>query len=580
MLARVTEPSPAHPGAASGAALWQKLPMLLYVTLLAVFVAALIIAPLAAILYRSVVDLDGDTMHFTSRYFETVLGGGVYWIALWNTLLVSLGASLVASVIGVVLAWLFVRTDTAGRGVLEWVCQLPIFIPPFVGAVAWSLLAAPRSGIMNRLLSSAGLPGALDVYSLVGILLVIGLYLAPYVMMIVAASLRSMDPSLEEAAQVCGLTRLQTARRITAPLLAPAILSGMALAFTIALGLFGTPVVLGWSRQILMLTSRIWISSQEVPPAYGVMAVLAIYLLLLSSLATWLQRAALQGRSYITISGKGFRPSLLGLGAWRWLTGGLALIYIVGTILAPIAILVAAAFSRYTWSGQYDPANMIASLSTDDVWFTLRNSVTISVLSATAATVVGILVSWMVVRTRLPGRGLLEYLVLLPISVPGIAFGVGFMLVWIGVPLPVYGTMLIIILAFVGRFTAYAVRSISASLTQVHPELEESARLCGYGPLRTFTHITLPLILPSIVAAWMLLFSFFMTELSMVVVLYTAQNRTFSVLAFEAWNVGDFSKLASYSLLQMAVGLVFMVALKLVLRSRIAPRSLRPLTPA
>ncbi|MBO9355892.1 ABC transporter permease subunit [Bordetella petrii] len=580
MLTHAARPSPGSAGAASSAALWQKLPMMLYMALLAVFVAALIIAPLAAILYRSVVDLDGDAMRFTSRYFEAVLGGGIYWTALWNTLLVSLGASLVATAIGIVLAWLFVRTNTAGRSVLEWVCQLPIFIPPFVGAVAWSLLAAPRSGIMNRLLASAGLPGMLDVYSMVGILLVIGLYLAPYVMMIVAASLRSMDPSLEEAAQVSGLTRLQTARRITAPLLAPAILSGAALAFTIALGLFGTPVVLGWSRQILMLTSRIWISSQEVPPAYGVMAVLAIYLLLLSSLATWLQRAVLKGRSYTTVSGKGFRPALLGLGAWRWLTGGLALIYIAGTILAPIAVLVAAALSQYTWSGQYSLANMIGALSTDDVWFTLRNSVTISVFSATAATVIGILISWMVVRTRVPGRALLEYLVLLPISVPGIAFGVGFMLVWIGVPLPVYGTMLIIILAFVGRFTAYAVRSISASLTQVHPELEESGRLCGYGPLRTFTHITLPLILPSIVAAWMLLFSFFMTELSMVVVLYTAQNRTFSVLAFEAWNVGDFSKLASYSLLQMAVGLVFMAAFKLVLRSRMAPRSLRPLTPA
>jgi len=580
MLTRATPPSPESLQTAAGGALRQKLPMLLYTLLLGVFVTALIVAPLASILYRSVVDLDGGGIRFTSRYFEAVLGGEVYWVALWNTLLVSLGASLVATAIGVVLAWLFVRTDAAGGAMLEWVCQLPIFIPPFVGAVAWSLLAAPRSGIMNRLLVSAGLPGTLDVYSLTGILLVIGMYLAPYVMMIVAASLRSMDPSLEEAAQVCGLTRLQTARRITAPLLAPAILSGAALAFTIALGLFGTPVVLGWARQILMLTSRIWISSQEVPPAYGVMAVLAIYLLLLSSLATWLQHAALRGRSYVTVSGKGYRPALLGLGAWRWPASGLALLYVAGTILAPIAVLVAAACSRYTWSGQYDLANMLAALSTDDVWFTLRNSVTISVLSATAATVAGILISWAVVRTRLPGRDLLEYLVLLPISVPGIAFGVGFMLVWIGLPLPVYGTMLIIILAFVGRFTAYAVRSISASLVQVHPELEESARICGYGPIRTFTRITLPLILPSIIAAWMLLFSFFMTELSMVVVLYTAQNRTFSVLAFEAWNVGDFSRLASYSLLQMAVGMAFMAALKLVLRRRAAPRALRPLTPA
>jgi iron(III) transport system permease protein len=549
------------------------------VAFLGVFAIVLIVAPLAAILYRAVIEVDQHgAMQFTVRYLREVLSGSVYWTALWNTLLVSVGAALVATMIGSALAWLFVRTDTAGHALLEWLSQLPIFIPPFVGAVAWSLLAAPRSGVMNRLLVAVGLPGALDVYSLLGILLVIGLYLAPYVMMIVAASLRSMDPSLEEAAQVCGLTRLQTARRITAPLLAPAILSGAVLAFTIAIGLFGTPVVLGWSRQILMLTSRIWISSQEAPPGYGVMAVLAIYLLLLSSLAAWLQRAALRGRSYTTVSGKGFRPRRLELRAWRWASGTLALVYIVGTILAPIATLVAAALSKYTWSGDYALSNLVASLSTDDVWFTLRNSVAISVVSATAATLIGILISWTVVRTRMPGRGLLEYLVLLPISVPGIAFGVGCMLVWIGVPVPVYGTMLIIILAFVGRFTAYAVRSISASLAQVHPELEESARICGYGPLRTFARITLPLVLPSVVAAWLLLFSFFMTELSMVVILYTAQNRTFSVLAFEAWNVGDFSRLASYSLLQMAVGMVFMAMFKLVFHGRAIPRTPRSMT--
>jgi iron(III) transport system permease protein len=526
------------------------------------FVIALVIAPLAAILYRAVVVVGDGRIGLTGRYLATVLTGNIYWTALLNTVLISVGAAFVATVLGTVFAWIFVRTDTVGRGVLEYTCQLPIFIPPFVGAVAWALLAAPRSGILNKMLTASGAPGVLDIYSHLGILFVIGLYLAPYVMMIVAASLRGMDPSLEEAAQVSGLTRLQTAGRVTAPLLAPAILSGAALSFTIAIGLFGTPIVLGWSRQILMLTSRIWISSQEVPPNYGVMAVLAIYLLLLSSLATWMQQAALKGRNYTTISGKGFRPRLVELGGWRWVTSAVAALYVAATIIAPLAILLAAALSRFTWSGEFAVANLVGALATDDVWSTLQTSIHLSVVSATAATAIGVMISWTVVRTRLRGRHLLEYLILLPISMPGIAFGVGVMLVWIGAPVPVYGTAMIIILAFVGRFTAYAVRSTSASLVQVHPELEESARIGGYGPLRTFGRITLPLILPSIVAAWLLLFSFFMTELSMVVILYTATNRTFSVLAFEAWNVGDFSRLASYSLLQLAVGMIFMIVLK------------------
>ncbi len=549
---------------------------------LSLSIIALVIAPLVAILYRAVIDVgqgSQGSLRFTGRYISEVLTKNIYWGALLNTILVAGGAAVVASILGVVFAWIFVRTNTIGREVFEWISQLPIFIPPFVGAVAWALLAAPRSGIMNRMLEGVGIPGILDVYSRVGMLFVIGVYLAPYVMMIVAAALRSMDPSLEEAAQISGLTKFQTARRITAPLLAPAILSGAALSFTIAIGLFGTPVVLGWSRQILMLTSRIWISSQEVPPGYGVMAVLATYLLLLSSLSTWLQRVILRGRSYTTVSGKGYRPRLVELGVWRWMTGVLAVLYIVSTILAPICVLVAAAMSKYTWSGQYSFENARNYLSSDDVWITLQNSVFISVVSTTVATIAGILISWIVVRTQIRGRGTLEYLILLPISVPGIAFGVGLMLVWLNVPLPVYGTTLIIIFAFVGRFTAYAVRSISASLVQVHPELEESARICGYGAIRTFSRITFPLILPSIVAAWLLLFSFFMTELSMVVILYTAENRTFSVLAFEAWNVGDFSRLASFSLLQMAVGVAFMAVLKIIFWKKFTPKSLKSVAP-
>jgi iron(III) transport system permease protein len=387
-------------------------------------------------------------------------------------------------------------------------------------------------------------------------------------MMIVAAALRSIDPSLEEAAQVCGLTKLQTALRVTAPLLAPAILSGAVLAFTIAVGLFGTPIVLGWSRQILLLTSRIWIASQATPPDYGIMAVLSLYLIVLSILATAAQRSFLAGRSYVTVTGKGFRPRVIELGPWGALTFAAGCLYVILAIAAPLVVLVVAALSPYTWAGQYSIANLRASLDSDDVWSTMTTSVLISTAAATLAAALGLAISWVVSRTRLPGRQLLEYLVLLPISVPGIAFGVGVMLVWIDVPFAVYGTPSIILLAFIGRFTAYAVRSVSASLVQIHPELEKSARVFGYGPVRTFARITFPLILPSVLASWILLFSFFMTELSMVILLYSESSRMFSILAFEVWNVGDFSRLAALSLLQTAIGLALAVTLKVVFRQK------------
>ena len=535
--------------------------------LIVAILIVLVAAPLGNILLQAISNTQGSAFSLTARNLERVLSEEIYWTALANTLLVGGGAALGATVIGTALAWIFVRTDTPGRGVLEQISQIPIFIPPFVGAVAWALLFAPRVGAGNRILAALGVPLQFDIYTRVGMLLVMSIYLAPYVMMMVAAAMRGVDPGLEEAAQVSGLSRWRTALQITVPLLSPAILSGAVIAFTIAVGLFGTPVVIGWSRQILLLTSRIWISTQAVPPDYGVTAVLSLYLILLSILATAAQRHVLANRSFITITGKGYRPRAINLGPWMLITLAVAVIYVVLTILAPLVVLMAAALSTYTWSGRYSLDNVWAALDSQDVWLTLKNSLYISIVSATLATAIGIAISWIVNRTRFKARRLLEYFVLLPIAVPGIAFGIGVMLTWINSSLPVYGTALIIMFAFVGRFTAYAVRSISSSLVQLHPELEESARIFGYGPFRTFARISLPLILPSVLAGWVLLFSFFITELSMVILLYSASNRMFSVLAFEIWNVGDFSKLAALSLLQTLIGLTLAIVLKSVFRN-------------
>jgi iron(III) transport system permease protein len=532
-----------------------RLPAALGLALLVAIVVVLVLAPLVMILLRAAFDSTAGTWVPTGRHIVTVLTGAIYWQALASTVAVAAAAAALATLLGTALAWIFVRTTTFGRAALEQIAQMPIFIPPFVGAVAWALLLAPRVGAMNRIFAALGIPLEFDVYTHGGMAWVMGIYLAPYVMMIVAAALRSIDPSLEEAAQVFGLV-------------APAILSGAVLAFTIAVGLFGTPVVLGWSRQILLLTSRIWIGSQATPPDYGTMAVLSVWLIVLSLMATAAQRYALAGRSYITVTGKGYRPRPVELGRWSALTFALSLLYVILAIAAPLIVLGAAALSAYTWSGHYSLANLRTALGSDDVWTTMQTSVVISALSATLAVALGLAIAWVTARTRLRGRQALEYLVLLPISVPGIAFGVGVMFTWIDLPLAVYGTALIILFAFIGRFTAYAVRSIAASLVQLHPELEESARVFGYGPLRTFARITFPLILPSVLASWILLFSFFMTELSMVILLYSEQSRMFSVLAFEVWNVGDFSRLAALSLLQTSIGLVLAVALKSIFGQR------------
>ncbi len=497
-----------------------------------------------------------------------VLGDSIYWLALANTVGISLLATLIATVLGTALGWLFGRTDLPRASLFEQLATLPIFIPPFVGAVAWTLLSAPRIGAFNVALRNLGLPEILDVYTQTGMAWVIGIYLAPYVMMMVAGALRVMDPSLEEAARVDGLNGVRTAARITLPLIAPAILSGAVLSFTIAIGLFGTPVVLGWAKQILLLTSRIWIAAQAVPPDHGAMAILATFLIALSLMANGLQRWLLAGRSFVTVTGKGFRPNTIELGQARGPCLALVVLYLLLTVAAPLIVLLAACLSTYTWSGRFTLNNVAEIFGSADVWDTLKNSIWISVVSASAALVLGLEIAWVATRTKLRGRRLLEMLALIPVSVPGIAFGVGVMFLWLPIPVNVYGSAWIIILAFVGRFTAYAIRPIGASLMQVHPELEESARVAGFGWLRTLFVITLPLIRPSIVASWILLFSIFMTELSMVILLYTANTRTFSVLAFETWSTGIFSVLAGLSILQLLVGASIMLFVRRLFGSR------------
>ncbi len=527
-------------------------------------VLLLVVLPLTFIAIKAVTVPSAGSWKITVLHLQKVIGGELYWNAVWNTVFISFMATAVAGAIGVPLGWLFARTDLPGSRILESLSTLPILIPPFVGAVAWILLAAPQVGAFNNLFVRGGFEELLNVYTHSGIAWVMGLYLAPYVMMILAGALRSMDPSLEEAGQMCGFNWLKTAQQITLPLVLPAILSGLVLSFSIAIGLFGTPLVLGWSKQILMLTSRIWVASQKVPPDYGVMAVLALYLMGLSSISMYAQQRLLGGRSFITVTGKGFRAQTVTLGRLRILSSGLVWIYVFLTIFGPIAILLCASLSTYTWSGLFTLGNVTSMLSSSDVWFTLKNSIFISVFSAIAATIIGIGLSWITCRTRLPGRHILEYIVLMPISVPGIAFGIGVMWLWLSLPLPIYGTAWIIVMAFVGRFTSYAVRSISAGVIQVHPELEESARISGYGWLRTLGKITLPLIRPNILASWILLFSFCSTELSMVVMLYTAKSRMFSVLSFEIWSMGDFSQLASLSLLQLLLGMSVIYVARIV----------------
>jgi iron(III) transport system permease protein len=539
-------------------------------TLLIAALCVLIVMPLGALILRGFVHIDQGRTSASLAAFSKVLSDMSYWIAMGNTLVIALGSMVLATLIGVVLAWCLARTNVPWRGFLERAAAMPIFIPPFIGAFAWILFGAPRIGIFNVATMKFSIGQPFNVYSYVGIVWVMGIYIAPYVMMIVAGALRNMDPSLEEAGQVAGLSRFRTMRVITLPVVGPSILSGAVLAFVISLGLFGTPVLLGMAREIYLVTTRIYLELQQFPPDAGIVAVLAIYLMLLSIAANLIQQRMLRGRSFVTVSGKGFRPRLIRLGASRYAIAAGIWLYLALTMFAPIIIIGVAALSTYAWSGRFTWNNIAFLWNTVDVRTTFMNSLFITIVAASATTVLGLAISWFTTRSKMRGRQWLEAVVLLPMSVPSLAFALGVFFFWVWMPkwVGVYGTVWIIVIALIGRYVSYSVRSISSSLVQIHPELEESARIAGYGWTRALSKITLPLVMPSVISSWVMIYSIFVSELSIVLPLYTAETRTLSILSFDTWSIGQFSQVASLSLLQLLMGAGVMTAVSFITRER------------
>src|SRR5207302_7790793 len=211
-------------------------------------------------------------------------------------------------------SWIVVRTNTPCKRLIGAASLIPLFVPPLVAGVAWSILGSPKSGLINTVMKWAGLDWRIDLYSMTGLILVFGMYYAPYVYMFTASALRNMDPSLEEAAEIAGVNPARTLFTITFPLIAPAIISGMLLSFIIMLGIYGIPAVLGTPGDIPVLTTYIFKLTNWSPPLYSTAASVAIILMVVTGLLVWLQQKVLAGRSYITVAGKSFRPGVVDLG--------------------------------------------------------------------------------------------------------------------------------------------------------------------------------------------------------------------------------------------------------------------------
>lgn len=528
-----------------------------------IVVAFLVLLPIGMLLYGSVLDSPpGEPgAELTLDNYADAFSRASNRSAFVNSMTVGALSTAIAVVLGVPLGWILARTNTPFRAQFDALAFTPLLIPPLVGAVAWILLASPTIGLLNYGLRYLGVPLTLDIYTPWGIGWVMGTHLSPYVTLFVGGALRSMDPSLEEASRVSGAGVAATTWRVTLPLVRPAMLSAMLLVFVISIGIFGVPALLGWASKYYVLPSRIWMTLSFSPMNYGLATALATYLIAISMVGVYAQKWLLKGRSFTTVTGRGFRPARLDLGPWRWAAFAYCCAYFLVTLAGPFLVTLVASLVPYTWTPRFGFANY-QGLTHGLFWPALANTLFVSTVGATLALLLATVLAWMIHRTRLPGRGLIDYVVMLPVSLPGIAMAVGVLWVWIEFPVGVYGTVWILIIGFVGRFVSYGVRSASANLMQIHADLEASSRVCGASWATTLRRVTIPLIKPGILAAWVLLFILFFSELSMVLVLGSPSSVMLSMVMFEQWQLGQFTNLAAISMLMTTLVFVLVLIVK------------------
>ncbi len=509
----------------------------------------------------------GASGSWTLENFGAVFLSRAYWALVARSLGVGVGITVVATAIGVPLAWLNVKTDMPAKPVVELFAVLPFFTSTFIGALAWIFLGNPTNGLIKLWL---GIP--INVYSVPGIIGVTGVYMAPYMYLFTSAALRNMDTSFEEASFTCRAGLFRTLTRVTFPLILPALLAGMTLVLVISMGIFGVAAILGFPTQINLLATEIYVRAALIPVDYGAATVAGLTLVAITAVLVVLQRVLLRNRSYALVSGRGFRVKAYALGKWKILALGAAALYALLAVILPTLVLVKSSLQRFPTPKfeRWTLENWTAFFQKPDLWQTLLRSLYLSVFGATLCVVLTVLIAYLIHRTRTPGRRLLQQVAILPIGIPGIVMGLA--MIWAYITWPIWGTLWLVLIAYLTLFMPYGVQALGSTIIQIHPELEESSRVHRASWIRTFGKIVLPLMRPSIYSTWILLFVIFVREISAAVLLTNYNNRLFPVVIFEQWTEGYLNVMAAGALLLSLIMVAVIALFKWGFKVDVVPR--------
>jgi iron(III) transport system permease protein len=515
----------------------------------------LVVAPALSLVWASFKTGDGIGV----GNYDSVLSSRADLRALGNSLRLGAYVALFSLLIALPMAWAAARTNMPGKNFSKLTATLAYLTPPFLSAIAFVNLFSPNAGLYSVFVTDVlGAPWLkFNIFSMAGMVLVTVPHTFPFIYLLAVSALHSVDASYEESAQILGAGRLRTALSITMPLVAPSVLAGILIAFVNAIALFGSQAIIGVPGRIFTMPTRIY-QLFDYPPEYGLASATSLIMVAITLVALYVQRAYLARRSFVTLSGKGSRPGLIALGQTaRWCLFGLTLLVFIGAVLAPYLTMLAVSFSK-SWGLAF-----WKNLTLDNYRFVifdfeqtrrgLANSFILSIAAATLVVLLGTVISWIDLRTRIPGRKALDYISLVPLGLPGIVMAVALLQFWLRVPLPLYGTLWILLLAYLARFVPLGVRAAGASLRQIDPSLEESARILGASWGTTMRYITLPLARPGLFAGWLLVFVPALQELSASVLLYSSDSITLSVAIFNLYETGYSEAVAAMSIVNIIV---------------------------
>lgn len=543
------------------------------------FVLYLAGIPLVMLLYGSVrsAPIGEPGASYTIQNYVKAYVDREFYLLFWNSLKFAVGTTLVSFLIGTYLAWVSERTNTPLKKLFVVMALIPFIIPGILSTIAWILLLSPKIGLINLAVKGLlGLEAApFNVYSMGGMIWAEAIHLYPLVFLLMSAAFRNMDTSLEEASLSAGSSTFTTFSRITLPLMRPAMVSALLIMFIRGIEAFEVPALIGVPARISVFTTKIFLAIHQFPSDFGLAGAYAVTLLIISTAGVLIYgRITRREERYATVTGKGYRPRVIDLGGWKYATCLSAFVIFFLAVVLPVFVLLWSSFIPYygvpsrELMGKLTLANYQYILNYPLALTAFKNSFYLSVGSATFVMLLTSVIAWITVKSKLPGRAFLDNMTFIPIAMPGIVLGVSLIWVYLTLPIPIYGTIWVLLLAYITKFMPYGIRAASASMIQINKELEEASLASGGTWFQTFRKVLLPLLMPGFVAGWIYISIIALRELSTSILLYSYNSTVLSIMAFDLWEGGQYTYVCALGVL-MVLLLVAMACVARKLGARI-----------